>query len=118
MALRHLGVALTYREVGRAVATLAHRLARIVKPGEVVALVLPNSIEFHIAYFAALKVLATPALLNPHLPGRLTLAVTAEGEPTRRDLCAATRDMVAGVVRRTRYSRRGLPGTRDKNSRS
>src|SRR5271169_525428 len=65
VALRHSGVALTYREVGRAVAALARRLAPIVTPGEVVALVLPNSIQFHIAYFAALKALAAPALLNP-----------------------------------------------------
>ena len=60
VALRHLGAALTYRELGRAVAALAQRLAAMVAPGEVVALVLPNSIEFHIAYFAALKALAAP----------------------------------------------------------
>ena len=63
VALRHSGVALTYREVGRAVAALARRLAPIVTPGEVVALVLPNSIQFHIAYFAALKALKPGALL-------------------------------------------------------
>ena len=68
VALRHSGASLTYREVGRAVAALARRLARIVMPGEVVALVLPNSIEFLIAYFAALKALAAPALLNPLYP--------------------------------------------------
>src|SRR5271155_1684613 len=67
-SLRHLDVALTYREVGRAAAALAQRLAAIVAPGEAVAVVLPNSIEFHIAYFAALRVLAAPALLNPHYP--------------------------------------------------
>jgi long-chain acyl-CoA synthetase len=33
VALRHLDVALTYREVGRAAAALAQRLAPIVKPG-------------------------------------------------------------------------------------
>src|SRR5260370_41898511 len=64
VALRHLGAALTYRELGRAVAALAQRLAAMVAPGEVVALVLPNTIEFHIAYFAALKALAAPALLT------------------------------------------------------
>jgi long-chain acyl-CoA synthetase len=46
VALRHLDVALTYRELGRAVAALAQRLASMVAPGEIVALVLPNSIEF------------------------------------------------------------------------
>jgi hypothetical protein len=45
VALRHFGVALTYRELGRAVTALAMRLASIVAPGEVMALVLPNSIE-------------------------------------------------------------------------
>jgi long-chain acyl-CoA synthetase len=54
VALRHFGVALTYRELGRAVTALAKRLASIVAPGEVMALVLPNSIEFPIAYFATL----------------------------------------------------------------
>src|SRR5258708_26506524 len=68
IALRHLGVALTYCEMGRAVAALAERVAAMAAPGEVVALVLPNCIEFHVAYFAALKALVTPALLNPSYP--------------------------------------------------
>src|SRR6266446_2670757 len=58
VALRHRGAALTYRELGRAVAALARRLATMVAAGEVVAIVQPNSIEFHVAYFAALKALA------------------------------------------------------------
>src|SRR5258705_7779586 len=45
VALRHFGAALTYRELGRAVAALASGLAAMVAPGEVVALVLPNSIR-------------------------------------------------------------------------
>ena len=96
-------MALTYREVGRAVATLAHRLARIVKPGEVVALVLPNSIEFHIAYFAALKVLAAPALLNPHYPA-IELSRLLQKASPRAVICAPA-DMVAGVVNEL-----GIPG--------
>jgi long-chain acyl-CoA synthetase len=98
VALRHLGVALTYREVGRAVAALAQRLAPIVTPGEVVALVLPNSIEFHIAYFAALKALAAPALLNSLYPAVQLSALLREASP-RAVVCApATRDMVAGLA--------------------
>jgi long-chain acyl-CoA synthetase len=98
VALRHLDVALTYREVGRAVAALAQRLAPIVTPGEVVALVLPNSIEFHIAYFAALKALAVPALLNPLYPAAQLLPLLREASP-RAVLCApSTRDMVAGLA--------------------
>jgi long-chain acyl-CoA synthetase len=91
-------VVLTYREVGRAVAALAHRLAPIVTPGEVVALVLPNSIEFHIAYFAALKVLAAPALLNPLYPA-VQLSPQLREASLRAVVCApATRDMVAGLA--------------------
>ena len=98
VALRHLDVALTYREVGRAAAALAQRLAPIVKPGEVVALVLPNSIEFHIAYFAALRVLAAPALLNPHYPAIELSRLLRKASP-RAVVCApATRDTVAGLA--------------------
>ncbi|MBX5454142.1 MAG: AMP-binding protein [Acidobacteriia bacterium] len=65
VALRGAGASLTYREEGRAVDALARRLAALAAPGEVVALLLPNSIAFRISYFAALKALAVPALLNP-----------------------------------------------------
>ena len=66
--------------------------------GEVVALVLPNSIEFHIAYFAALKALAVPALLNPLYPAVQLSPLLLEASP-RAVLCApATRDMVAGLA--------------------
>ena len=99
VVLRHLEVALSYREVGRAVAALAQRVAAIVRPGEVVALVLPNSIEFPIAYFAALKALAAPALLNPSYPAVELAPLLREAAP-RAVLCApATRDTVAGLAR-------------------
>src|SRR5947207_2124157 len=98
VALRHLDVALTYREVGRAVTALAQRLAPIVSPGEVVALVLPNSIEFHIAYFAALKVLAAPALLNPSYPAAQLSPLLREASPGAVVCAPATRDMVAGLA--------------------
>lgn len=68
VSLRHLDTVLTYREEGRAVAALAGRLATLAAPGEAVALALPNSAEFRIAYFATLKALAEPALLNPLYP--------------------------------------------------
>jgi long-chain acyl-CoA synthetase len=97
VALRHLDAVLTYRELGRAVAALARRLSAMVAPGEVVALVLPNSIEFNIAYFAALKALAAPALLNPLYPA-VQLSPLLREATARAVLCApATRDMVAGL---------------------
>jgi long-chain acyl-CoA synthetase len=99
VALRHLGAGLSYREVGRAVAALAQRLAAIVRPGEVVALVLPNSIEFPIAYFAALKALAAPALLNPIYPAVELAALLREAAPRAVLSAPATRDTVAGLAR-------------------
>ncbi len=99
VALRHLGVTLTYRELGRAVSTLAQRLAEMVVPGEVVALILPNSIEFQVAYFAALKALAAPALLNPLYPEVQLSPLLREASP-RVVICApATHDMVANLAR-------------------
>jgi long-chain acyl-CoA synthetase len=105
VALRHFGAALTYRELGRAVAALASGLAAMVAPGEVVALVLPNSIDFPVAYFAALKALAAPALLNPLYPAAQLAPLLREVSP-RVVLCApATKDMVAGLARDL-----GIPG--------
>jgi long-chain acyl-CoA synthetase len=105
VALRHLDAALTYRELGRAVAALARRLAAMVAPGEVVALVLPNSIEFQIAYFAALKARAAPALLNPLYPAA-QLSPLLQEATARAVLCTpATRDMVAGLT-----ADLGIPG--------
>jgi long-chain acyl-CoA synthetase len=99
VALRHLGAVLTYRELGLAVAALARRLAAMVAPGGVVAIVLPNSIEFHVAYFAALKVLAAPALLNPVYPA-VELAPLLRQAAPRAVLCAPrTRDMLIGLAR-------------------
>src|SRR3954447_16896261 len=46
VALRHMAASVTYREEGQAVAALARRLAALAAPGEIVALLLPNSIEF------------------------------------------------------------------------
>jgi long-chain acyl-CoA synthetase len=105
IALRHFGVALTYSEMGRAVAALAERVAAMAAPGEVVALVLPNCIEFHVAYFAALKALVTPALLNPSYPAAQLSPLLREAN-ARAVLCSpATREMVAGLV-----SDLGIPG--------
>ena len=98
VALRHKGAALTYREEGRAVAALARRLAAMVAPGEVVALLLPNSIEFRVAYFAALQAMAAPALLNPLYPAPQLETLLRE-VPPRAVICApATREVVFGLA--------------------
>src|SRR5258708_12984235 len=62
VAIRYRGAALTYRELGRAVASLARRLAASVAPGDVSAILLPNSLDFHVPYFPTLKPLPTPPL--------------------------------------------------------
>jgi long-chain acyl-CoA synthetase len=98
VALRHGGACLTYREEGRAVSALARRLASVAAPGEAVALLLPNSIEFHVAYFAALKALAAPALLNPLYPAPQLKPLLRDAAP-RAVVCApATRDLVLGLA--------------------
>ena len=57
---------LTYAEYGEMVETLARGLvAGGVKPGEVIAIFLPNSWEFCVAYHAATLAGAIPTLLNP-----------------------------------------------------
>ena len=67
-ALRHADTVLTYAQERAAAGALARRVADRVRPGEVVALLLPNSPGFRVAYLAALKARAVPALLNPLYP--------------------------------------------------
>jgi acyl-CoA synthetase (AMP-forming)/AMP-acid ligase II len=57
---------ITYAEYGEIVTGLAHGfVAAGLKPGEVIAIYLPNSWEFCAAYHAATMVAAIPTLLNP-----------------------------------------------------
>src|SRR5215213_9960106 len=98
VSLRHLGASVTYREEGRAVSALARRLASAAAPGEAVALVLPNSIEFRVAYFAALEARAAPALLNPLYPGPQLEPLLRDAAP-RAVVCAPeTRELVLGLA--------------------
>ncbi len=98
VSLRHLGASLTYREEGRAVSALARRLAAVAAPGEVVALLLPNSIEFRVSFFAALEARAAPALLNPLYPGPQLEPLLRDAAP-RAVVCApATHVLVLGLA--------------------
>ncbi len=98
VSLRHLDASVTFREEGRAVSALARRLAAVAAPGEAVALLLPNSIEFRVAFFAALKALAAPALLNPLYPGPQLEPLLRDAAP-RAVVCApAARDLVLGLA--------------------
>lgn len=98
VSLRHLDAAITYREEGRAVSALARRLAAVAAPGEAVALLLPNSIEFRVAFFAALEALAAPALLNPLYPAPQLEPLLRDAAP-RAVVCAPeTRETVLGLA--------------------
>jgi acyl-CoA synthetase (AMP-forming)/AMP-acid ligase II len=60
------GRRLTYAEYGDTVESLAHGLVSAgIRPGEIVAIFLPNSWEFCIAYHAITMAGAIPTLLNP-----------------------------------------------------
>jgi acyl-CoA synthetase (AMP-forming)/AMP-acid ligase II len=60
------GRRLTYAQYGETVEALAHGLiAAGLQPGEVIAIFLPNSWEFCVAYHAATLAGAIPTLLNP-----------------------------------------------------
>ena len=97
-ALRYCETAVTYAEEARAVTALAYRLASLVNPGDVVALLLPNGIEFQVAYFAMLKALAVPALLNAAYPAPQLEPLLREAPP-RLVVCAPeTRDAVAALA--------------------
>lgn len=62
---------LTYRELEGMSSKLAvHLVSQGVKPGEVVGICLPNSIEFVIAFFAILKCGGVAAAMNPAFPRR------------------------------------------------
>ncbi|MBV8615270.1 MAG: acyl--CoA ligase, partial [Acetobacteraceae bacterium] len=98
VALRHKGVRFTYREEGRAVAALARRLAAVAAPGEVVALLLPNSIAFRVAYFAALQALTAPALLNPLYPAPQLEPLLREVSPRAVICTPAARETVLGLA--------------------
>ena len=94
---RHRDVYLTFSKAGRAVAALARRIASLVQQGAVAALVLPNSIEFGIAYFAALEAPTTPALLNPSYPAPQLEALLREVSASVIICVPSTRDRVGAL---------------------
>jgi long-chain acyl-CoA synthetase len=98
VSLRHGRRVVTYREEGRAASALARRLAAVAAPGEPVALLLPNSIEFRVAFFAALEALAAPALLNPLYPGPQLEPLLRDAAPCAIICAPATRSLVLGLA--------------------
>ena len=101
-------------------AALARHLAATAAPGEVVALLLPNSVEFHVAYFAA-EGLGGSSVAQPALSGAAALAAAPGRSAARSGLYA--RDAGAGArvgetdsAHHSRchgqlFSRQGVPAT-------
>ncbi len=86
MAFRHRDRVFTWGQAGHAARVLAHRIAGIAEPGQPVALLLANSVEWQIAYFAALRAVTPPALLNPAYPAPQLAPLLREAAP-RAILC-------------------------------
>lgn len=80
-ALIHRGRSLDYAAEGRAVAELAGWIEAAGFGGRSVVLLIPNGIEYHIAYFAVLYAGATPVLLNPLYPAPALEPLFADAEP-------------------------------------
>jgi long-chain acyl-CoA synthetase len=68
---------LTWAELDEKVAAAANRLAELVRPGERVAIVLRNSIEFAVSYFGTLRAGRVAVPLNPgYTADELEYAIT------------------------------------------
>ena len=112
------GARSTYREEGRAVAALARHLATIAAPGEVVALLLPNSTEFHVAYFAAVKAWRLQRCSTRSIRCRSSRRCSGDVAPRAVVCTPATRELVIGLARPARQPRGDLPRRRGHGGRA
>ncbi len=100
VAAIHGEATVTYEQEARAVAALARRIARVVRPGETLALLLPNSIEFRVGYFGAVKALAAPALLNPLYPAPQLEKLLDVGAPRAAICVKSNAETLRGLAAR------------------
>jgi len=107
---------LKYRAYAEAVEGLARgMLAAGLRPGEVVALLLPNSWEFCVAYHAATRAGAVPTPMNPHYRSREVrhqledsgAAFLVSDGPQLRALEPGA---LPAALRRVFWTREGVPG--------
>jgi long-chain acyl-CoA synthetase len=95
VAFSHHDRTLTYAELWRAACGFAHRLqARGVQPGDVVAVHLPNTLAFPVAYHGILLAGATFSPVSPQLPPE---GVAAQLADARAVAVVGLRDVGAGV---------------------
>lgn len=72
---------LSYRQYAAAIAALAARWRRFVKPGDRVALILPNSLDLAVAVYAAHALRAQVVALNPKYSARELSGMLADADP-------------------------------------
>ena len=80
-AIRFEGSCLNYAQYASAVGALARRWSALVRPGDRIVLVLPNSLDLAIATFAAHALRAQVVPLNPAYPAREMAFMLADAAP-------------------------------------
>ncbi|WP_163754546.1 fatty acyl-AMP ligase [Mycobacterium botniense] len=103
------GVELTWAEVGTKTRAIAARLQQVTSPGERVAVLAPQGLEYVVGFFAAIMAgnIALP-LFAPELPGhaeRLN-AILQDAQPTVFLTTAAASEAVQACVRMIPHARR------------
>jgi len=91
-------VALTYAQYGRAVDTLAVRLARDGAAGATIVLLLRNSVAMAIALFAVHRAGAATAALNPDYTPRELAPMIADAAPAIAIVHADLVERIAGLL--------------------
>jgi long-chain acyl-CoA synthetase len=84
---------LSYRELGQAAAGLASRLAELGVAGSRVAILMPNSVEHVVAFFAAMAAHAQAAPANPFFTARELSKVMAGMDAAVLVCISSTREM-------------------------
>lgn len=96
-ALVHLGRHLTYADEARAVAALADLLLARGAGGQVVALPVANSIEYHVGFFACLRAGAIPAMVNTTFPADPLRPLLADARPLLALTTADQAEKISGL---------------------
>lgn len=100
--LRFHGSALTYGQVGRLLQRLSQNLARLgLKKGQRVALLLPNTPQFVLAYYAVLKIGGIVVALNPQYKPAEVRFLLEDSQPDAVICLEAHLDMLRELCRTT-----------------
>lgn len=92
------GTRLNYRDYAQAVAEMAHGLRDAAEPGQRIAMVMPNSVDFAITLFASLAAGMQTAPLNPLYTAHELRSIIEDCEPTIIFASSDAWDKVAAVA--------------------